>query len=103
MTRYRRRPDEVDAFMVTDDNVGNPASWPDWARAAFRAAPDAVNQIVRFPGRGVEIYAEGGMHYARCGDYVVRDAAGRLSALPPDVFEARYEPVETSSPENGND
>ncbi|MGE4061975.1 MAG: hypothetical protein AB7E79_01285 [Rhodospirillaceae bacterium] len=77
-TRYRRRPIEIQAFQWN----GQPrAEWPEWLEAVLLA-----DGRLAIGGVRDKVYK---------GDWLVREA-GTTYRLPPALFDAAYERIDTA-------
>lgn len=91
MTRYRKRPVEIDAIQWTGDNIDavmgfmspqQPVHVNSLSHMQFTNADDLV---------GIETLE--GLMVANKGDWIVRGIQNELYPVKPDIFEATYEPV----------
>ena len=89
MSRYRKRPVEIEAFQLKD------IPWPDWF---YQAGIDGIVTI-GFENSGpryATIRILEGDHRAEPDDYIIRGVKGELYPCKPDIFEQTYEIVEES-------
>lgn len=95
MTRFRKKPVEIDAVKCSELLYAFEKDWkalPDWAEAAYE---DGV--IVAITSANLTIKTLEGDHLARIEDWVIRGVKGELYPCKPDIFEATYDPVPTQS------
>jgi hypothetical protein len=78
MTKFRKKPVEVEAFKYSPNGP-----FPDWIIGKF---------LVRFPN--AEIDTLEGKMLARPGDYIIKGIKGECYPCQPDIFEATYEIVD---------
>lgn len=85
MTRYRKRPVEVEAWQVGSDEPK-----PVWLLDAM------ANEIAleSSDGRRWSIQTLEGDHFGNVGDYIIQGVKGELYPCKPDIFEQTYEVVE---------
>jgi hypothetical protein len=95
VTRYRRRPSEVEAFQVTAENIGATASWPEWAQKAAGRSWNEPGAIAPVHGRAALMCAtRAGLQFADVGDWILLHPRYGIGAMPGRDFEAAYEEVE---------
>lgn len=82
MTRYRKRPVEVDAWQIGSDEKK-----PAWLLDAM--ANDVA--LERADGSGWLIRTLEGDHFGNVGDYIIQGVKGELYPCKPDIFEQTYE------------
>ena len=82
MTRYRKKPVEVDAWQFTPTNCARP---PKWVKGEWDKV-DGVDVLL--------IATLEGTMRAAVGDWIIRGVKGELYPCKPDIFEATYEQVE---------
>ena len=98
MTRYRRLPVEVEAFQLTDANIGDVESWPEWARQARALDWWRVGAIWPSSFAGfLYLRTVREMCVANVGDWIVREA-GEICLVEPEAFAAGYAPLEQQAP-----
>ena len=85
MTRYRKRPVEVEAWQI-----GSEEKKPVWLLDAM------VNGVAleRADGSGLLIRTLEGDHFGNVGDYIIQGVKGELYPCKLDIFEQTYEVVE---------
>jgi len=90
MSKYRKKPVEVEAVRYTGDNL-------DEVKQFMGAQAKAEQGLLPGPGRGmhegVYIYTLEGTMTASVGDWIIRGVQGELYPCRPDIFEDTYEPV----------
>ena len=91
MSRYRKKPVEVEAFQLKD------MPWPSWFEEAIH---EEVAMVVVNNNTdeicSVTIHTLEGNHRAEPDDYIIRGVRGELYPCKPDIFEQTYERVEES-------
>lgn len=85
MTRYRKKPVEVEAWQIASDEPK-----PRWLLDAM--ANDVA--LERVDGSGWLIRTLEGNHFGNVGDYIIKGVKGELYPCKPDIFEQTYEVVE---------
>lgn len=85
MTKYRKKPVEVEAWQIGSDEKK-----PAWLLGAM--ANDVA--LERVDGSGWLIRTLEGDHIGNVGDYIIRGVKGELYPCKPDIFEHTYEVVE---------
>lgn len=96
MTRYRKRPIEIEAVQFTGDN--------EYEIAKFMGIPIAglqmsVDTVFRTDGdyrenTHIHINTLEGTMTANCGDYIVKGVKGEFYPCKPDIFSETYEEVD---------
>lgn len=86
MSKYRKKPVEVEAMQFTRDSESAEfvAAW--CSGALYRLPDDTVSQI--------RIGTLEGEMVAAPGDWIIRGVQGEFYPCKPDIFEATYEPVQ---------
>lgn len=87
MTRYRKKPVEIEAVQLAGDNV---------AEAVNFVAPDQFAGGGVLPNDGryfVDIKTIEGVIRATEGDWIIRDIQGEFYPCRDDIFRATYEEV----------
>ena len=84
MARFRKRPVEVEARLLTEDTALDILVW-------IRNGKHRGNVLV---GGAIDIYTLEGTMRADVGDYVIEGVQGEFYPCKPDIFEATYEPVD---------
>ncbi|MGV0627176.1 hypothetical protein [Mycolicibacter minnesotensis] len=86
--RYRKKPVEIEAMRLRQDNAVEVANWCG-GRAFYDAkASDRTDVYV-----AVDIPTLEGTMRAAVGDYVIRGVKGEFYPCKPDIFAATYEAV----------
>jgi hypothetical protein len=85
MTKFRKRPVEVDAWLFRDpcDFSGR----PEWFGEAAHAG-----KIV-FCSTHIQVVTDEGLMTAKPGDWIIRGVEGEIYPCRASVFEKTYEPV----------
>ncbi|AXH71158.1 hypothetical protein BSP36_113 [Bacillus phage BSP36] len=86
MSKYRKKPVEVEAFLFNVD------PYPDW----FSEKVESRNIVVGYEGDSAFclIPTLEGQMYGSAGDYIIRGIQGEIYPCKADIFEATYEKVE---------
>lgn len=80
----RKKPVEVEAFQLTQDNAGILA---DWCKGLL------VKRADNFEA-SIQIMTLEGVMTARQGDYIIKGVAGEYYPCAPAIFEKTYDIVE---------
>lgn len=80
----RKKPVEVEAYKLTDDNAGMLA---DWCKGLL------VKRADNFEA-SIQIMTLEGVMTARKGDYIIKGVAGEFYPCAPTIFDKTYEVVE---------
>lgn len=83
VTRWRKRPVEVEAVQVSHMNYYYVAEWVQGAVGLGNAMQPVVL-----------IHTLEGTMTAQIGDYIIKGVQGEFYPCKPDIFEATYERVE---------
>lgn len=94
MSRWRKKPVEVDAFRWTGDQ--DQTEDPVWIVEAIKSGR------VRFHNAGspyvvMLVSTLEGTMCATPGDWIIRGVKGELYPCKPDIFAATYEPVQEAA------
>lgn len=98
MSRYRKKPIEVEAWLLTTENIKEmyelvnqvkiDSSDPSWE--------DEINKCIEI-GLTVPTLEDGvdkrAKHVANIGDYIIKGLQGELYPCKPDIFKATYEKI----------
>ena len=84
MTRYRKKPVEVEAFRL---GIDEPPCW--W----YGAVAKNVVKYNQIDGRSAVIHTLEGDMEARYGDFIIQGVRGELYPCKPDIFWETYEVV----------
>ncbi|MGW7734634.1 hypothetical protein [Bacillus velezensis] len=96
MTRYKKRPIEVEAFEYGTD-------WPDWFHDKVKSS-DVVtyagiipssDPFERSEGLWCEIKTLEGIMTAKEGDWIIKGINGEIYPCKPDIFKKTYEKVDS--------
>lgn len=79
----RKKPVEVEAYRLTEDNVGIVA---DWCNGLI------VNRADNFEP-SIQIITLEGVMTARAGDYIIKGVAGEFYPCAPGIFDMTYEVI----------
>lgn len=88
MSRYRKKPVEVDAVKVVDVLAwlhGQAQSVETWVGDAH------ANGLIMASGNSLFVYSLEGRMTGRAEDWLIRGVAGELYPCKPDIFAATYE------------
>ena len=85
MSKYRKRPVEVDA-MLWDGTIESQTAITNWADGPITGWFDGTNYLA--------IYTLEGEMRADVGDYIIKGVKGEFYPCKPDIFALTYEPVE---------
>lgn len=75
--RVRKKPVEVEAFQLTEDNAG---VLSDWCKGLLVSG-------------NIQILTLEGVMTARRGDYIIKGVAGEFYPVAPAIFEKTYEVI----------
>ena len=95
MTRYRKKPIEIEAIQYTGDNGQEIANFMHVSVPELRTHVDAV---LRTDGdyrkyNHIYINTPEGTMTANCGDWIIKGVKGEFYPCKPDIFDATYEEV----------
>lgn len=96
MTRYRKRPIEVDAFQMTKANRWDNSEWPEWLHRAWNTEDSEVGVKIDPDDASREKLVLGTVDsYVRIawGDYIVLDTAGLLQLYTEEALLSLFERV----------
>ena len=79
----RKKPVEVEAYKLTQDNAGILADWCKGLRVQRADNFEASIQIITLEG----------VMTARQGDYIIKGVAGEFYPCAPAIFEKTYEVI----------
>lgn len=91
--RYRKRPEMVEAFLLTDDPEREAPVWFTQAVIDERIWIDRSISDGHIKVYGCTIQTSVGRLQARLGDYVIREKDGTIYPCRAKTFGARYERV----------
>lgn len=92
MSRFKKKPVEVEAWKVLDLLRSATHDWPSLPVQIEDAYEEG--KIV-FTVNKIHITTLEGTMYANLGDWVICGVQGELYPCKPDIFDATYEPVES--------
>jgi hypothetical protein len=81
--KYRKKPVEIEAVLLTENNPRNAAIWCDG-----QIAVDESENLV-----GIDIRTLEGTMRANVGDWIIKGVKGEFYPCKPDIFDVTYEPV----------
>lgn len=95
MSRYRKKPIEIEAIQFTGDNEDEIAKFMGISLTELWMGVDAV---LRTDGdyrenTHIHILTPEGMMTADCGDYIIKDVKSEFYPCKPDIFDETYEEV----------
>lgn len=95
MTKYRKKPIEIEAVQFTGDNEYEIAKFMGIPVTALQMSVDAV---LRTDGdyrvnQHIHIPTLEGMMTANCGDWIIKGVKGEFYPCKPDIFDETYEEV----------
>lgn len=100
--KFRKKPVVIEAFQMTEARGSDNRDWPSWLNEAWNKRleePGCLYLVAPAPTtRAFRIRTLEGVHAVTWGDWIIRGVAGELYPCKPDIFEATYEPAE-STPE----
>lgn len=91
MTRFRKKPVEVEAFQIGMHTMAD-KDYPEWFADAIASGEVFQKRNPDYPVECSIRTLEGDMD-ANLGDYVIRGVKGELYPCKPDIFEQTYEEV----------
>lgn len=96
MTRYRKKPIEIEAVQYTGDNVNEIAEFMHTSVFALQISMDTA---LRMDGdyrwnKHIRIPTLEGTMTADCGDWIIKGVKGEFYPCKPDIFNETYEKVE---------
>ena len=100
MSKYRKRPVEVDAMLFSEATSADVCAAWCGGRVAWVNDEGHFVCAVGQPN-AVTIDTLEGTMTAREGDWIIRGVKGEFYPCKPDVFEATYEPVAALGGEDG--
>ncbi len=94
VARFRKRPVEVEARLLGEQNAGELVEWilGEGGEAFMCGGP-------RGGSRGGTVFIETleGRHHAAVGDWIIKGVAGEFYPCKPDIFAATHEPASVPS------
>ena len=79
----RKKPVEVEAYKLTEDNAGIVS---DWCKGLLVKRADNFEPMI-------QIMTLEGVMTARQGDYIIKGVAGEFYPCAPGIFEKTYEVI----------
>lgn len=96
MSKYRKKPVEIEAFQYDGDLKGSDGNYyvPDWAVKAFEEGIMCYDSWdEREEPCELFINTLEGKHHVSVNDYVIQGVNGELYPCKPDIFEKTYDLV----------
>lgn len=95
MTRYRKKPIEIEAIQYT----GNDYEIANFMKLPITALQTSVDAVLRADGDyrkncHIHINTLEGVMTANYGDYIIKGVKGEFYPCKPDIFDETYEIVE---------
>lgn len=84
MTRYRKKPIEIEAVQFTGDN---------WEEIREFTGGDRHVTSLNTESGCIQINTLEGMMFAMKGDYIIKGVKGEFYPCKPDIFDETYEEV----------
>ena len=100
MTKFRKKPVEIEAFQMTRERRASNAEWPGWLHAAWNEGvgqPNAVWPSAYPNSDGTDHLRVGTLEGAldiSWDDWIIQGVKGEIYPCKPDIFAATYDPVE---------
>ncbi len=96
MTKYRKKPIEIEAVQFTGDNECEIA---EFMGIPITGLQMSVDTVLRADGdyrenTHIHINTPEGTMIANCGDYIIKGIKGEFYPCKPDIFNETYEEVE---------
>lgn len=90
--KYKKKPVDVDAFLLTAENVCKPESWPEWLREAY-SRPKRKSGSVWYEGDNSFLFVGTleGRYIIHPPYYIIMGVAGEIYPCEPDIFSKTYE------------
>lgn len=98
MSRYRKKPIEVEAWLLTKENIKEMYELINQVKidSSNPAWEDEINKCMEI-GLTIPTLEDGidkrAKHVANIGDYIIKGIQGELYPCKPDIFEATYEKI----------
>ncbi len=92
MPRYRKKPVEVNAYQMTNNNMYDWWNWPAWLHEALFKVPGSKGSLIK-DGCTIHIHTLDGKQLVSTNDYIIQDVKGEIYPCKPDIFEMKYEEV----------
>lgn len=86
--RFRKRPVEIEAMQLTEDNAGAVLEWLKsfGTDAVMRGGPNGGSQAATITIKTLE-----GNHLCSVWDYAIRGVQNEAYPCKPDIFDATYD------------
>ena len=97
MSRWRKKPVEIEAFQMTLERRWDNSEWPNWLNEAWNREPSEGAVWIDGDDPKRERLVCGtleGVHRIDWDDWIIRGVKGELYPCKPDIFEATYEPAQ---------
>ncbi len=94
--KYRKKPVVVEAFRLTKENWDVPELLPEWMREALNNhhnSDEGLRAWFSLYKSTLFIETLEGTHEASVGDWIIREADGRIHPCKHSIFVKTYEPV----------
>ena len=99
MSKFRKKPIEIEAFQMTFERRQDNSDWPNWLHEAWNK--ESGEDGCLFPSLApnsdgndtLSIITLEGVHEVLFDDWIIRGVKGELYPCKPDIFEATYESV----------
>lgn len=100
--KFRKKPVVIEAFNYDGDLISSDGSFyvPLWAEEAYRKGEFVYRECGESPAELFIQTLEGEMHVA-VGDWIIKGIKGEIYPCKPDIFEATYEPVDSTLEKEG--
>ena len=93
--KFKRKPEEVEAFQMTEERRWDNRDWPEWLNRAWQEKIGATGGVWCNPQpanpTSIFVGAVGGAVMVKWGDWIIKDWKGNLSVCAPNIFEETYE------------
>lgn len=86
MQKYMKKPVEVEAVQITEENCHEVAAW----------CGGNVNREVGHARFGIDINTLEGVMLGKLGDWIIKGVNGEFYPCKPDIFDKTYDEVSTS-------
>lgn len=96
MAKYRKKPVEVEAIQLTENNVIEVMKFANIdINTPCQKAEDYLDMYVNdiVPKEGLDIETLEGTMKASIGDYIIKGVNGEFYPCKPDIFQKTYEEV----------
>lgn len=96
MSRFRKKPVEIEAFQMTEEHRWDNSEWPNWLHEAWQKEVGEENALwcdVDPPHARLHISTLEGVLNIEWDDWIIQGVQGELYPCKPDIFEQTYDPV----------